>query len=69
MELDHTDHRYRNANGEIARIYGKMDIGTLRLTYGQSFGHGLDPNLRLKDALDQLDETSLEDLMGDVVMK
>ncbi len=69
MERDHSDHQYRNANDEIARIYGKMDIGTLRLTYGQSFGRGLNPNLRLMDALGQLDETSLESLIADVIKK
>ncbi|OIQ75680.1 hypothetical protein GALL_426530 [mine drainage metagenome] len=69
MERDHSGHRYHDRNDQIARIYGKMDIGTLRLTYGQSFGSGLDPNLRLMDALDQLDDMSLESLIGDVVKK
>ena len=60
MERDRSDNRCPNRTDDIARIYGKMDIGTLRLTYGQSFGRGLDPNLRLMHAPNQLDETSLE---------
>ena len=69
MERDRSGNRYRNRIDDIVRIYGGMDIGTLRLTYGQSFGGGLDPGLRLMDGLNQLDETSVESLIRDLAKK
>jgi hypothetical protein len=61
------DHRHRDRNGQISRKHGNTLIRTLRETYGPSFAPNCDPNAKLSDCLDQIDEPSLSKLVRDTV--
>ena len=57
--------RHRDKNGRIARKHGNTLIRTLRETYGPGFAPHCDPNAKLSDCLDQIDEESLSQLVHD----
>jgi hypothetical protein len=67
MQQPGLDNRHRHKNGQISRKHGNTLIRTLRETYGPSFAPNCDPNAKLGDCLDQIDEPSLSRLVHDTV--
>ena len=59
------DNRHRNRDGEISHKHGSTRIRTLRKIYGQSFAAGLGDDRTLREALDELDDRSLHQLVHD----
>jgi hypothetical protein len=59
------DHRHRDKNGEISRKHGDTLISTLRKIYGQTFAASHPGDAKLSDVLEQLNETSLSQLVRD----
>jgi hypothetical protein len=59
------ENRHRDKNGEISRKHGNTLIRTLRETYGPGFAPDCDPNAKLSDCLQQIDEKSLSQLVHD----
>jgi hypothetical protein len=57
--------RHRDKNGTIARKHGNTLIRTLRETYGPGFAPGCDPDAKLSNCLQMLDENSLSQLVHD----
>jgi hypothetical protein len=53
------DRRYRNKNGRLARKFGNIYIGTLRVKYGVGFAPNQGSERKLIDVLHQLDLQSL----------
>ena len=65
MQQPGLDNRHRDKNGEISRKHGNTLIRTLRETYERGFAPECDPNAKLRDCLDQIDEKSLSQLVHD----
>ena len=65
MQQPGLDNRHRDKNGEISRKHGNTLIRTLRQIYGASFAPNCDPDAKLSDCLDQIDEPSLSHLVRD----
>ena len=55
--------RHCDADGEISRKHGTRTIGSLRSTYGEGFAPGLHGNTKLSTALQDLDRSSLNQLV------
>jgi hypothetical protein len=55
--------RRRDKEGTIAKKHGNTLIRTLRQTYGPGFAPDCDPDAKLSDCLDSLDEQSLSQLV------
>jgi hypothetical protein len=67
MQQPGLDNRHRDKNGQISRKHGNTLIRTLRETYGPGFAPNCNPNAKLSDCLDQIDEASLSKLVHDSV--
>ena len=65
MKQPGLDGRHRDKNGQISQKHGNTEVKTLRKIYGASFAPNQEPNAKLKDVLDQLDEPSLSKLHKD----
>ena len=59
MKQPGLDGRHRDKNGQISQKHGNTKVKTLRKIYCASFAPNQEPNAKLKDVLDQLDEPSL----------
>ena len=59
------DHRHRDKNGEISKKHGNTLVRTLRKIYGSTFAAGQPDSAKLSDILEQLNETSLSQLVHD----
>jgi hypothetical protein len=67
MQQPGLDNRHRDKDGRISKKHGNTQIRTLRQTYGANFAPHCDPNAKLADCLDQIDEESLSRLVRDTV--
>ncbi len=65
MEQPGLHQRHRDRNGEISRKHGNTLISTLRKAYGPGFAKGFADRDTLADALETLDEHSLNQLVHD----
>lgn len=59
------DHRHRDKNGAISLKHGNTLIRTLRKVYGKNFAASHPDDAKLSDVLEQLNETSLSQLVRD----
>jgi hypothetical protein len=59
------DNRHRDKNGEISKKHGDTLVSTLRKIYGSTFAAGQPATAKLSDVLEQLNETSLSQLVHD----
>ena len=57
--------RHRDMNGEISKKHGNTLVRTLRKIYGTTFAAGHPETAKLSDVLDNLNETSLSQLIHD----
>jgi hypothetical protein len=60
------DTRHRDKNGRISRKHGNTLLSTLRKHYGVAFATGSDDDEKLGDALHEIDELSLSQLISDL---
>jgi len=65
MEQPGLDRRHRDKNGEISKKHGNTLIRTLRKIYGTTFAAGQLETAKLSDVLQQLNDTSLGQLIHD----
>ena len=65
MEQPGLDQRHRDKNGEISKKHGNTLVRTLRKIYGTTFAAGQPENAKLSDVLQQLNDTSLGQLIHD----
>ena len=65
MQQPGLDNRHRDKNGEISRKHGNTLIRTLRQMYGPGFAPNCDPDAKLSDCLEKIDEPSLSHLVRD----
>jgi hypothetical protein len=65
MEQPGLDQRHRDKNGEIGKKHGNTLVGTLRKVYGATFAAGQPETAKLSDVLQDLNETSLGQLVHD----
>ena len=59
------DQRHRDKNGEISKKHGNTLVRTLRKIYGTTFAAGQPDTAKLSDVLQQLNDTSLGQLIHD----
>jgi len=59
------DNRHRDKNGEISKKHGNTLVSTLRKVYGPTFAAGQPSSAKLSDVMEQLNETSLSQLVHD----
>jgi hypothetical protein len=59
------DQRHRDKNGEISKKHGNTLVRTLRKIYGTTFAAGQPETAKLSDVLQQLNDTSLGQLIHD----
>jgi hypothetical protein len=59
------DQRHRDKNGEISKKHGNTLVRTLRKIYGTTFAAGQPETAMLSDVLQQLNDTSLGQLIHD----
>ncbi|MBV9840034.1 MAG: hypothetical protein JOY99_00620 [Sphingomonadaceae bacterium] len=59
------DNRHRDKDGEISRKHGNTLIGTLRKIYGYGFAARFPATTKLSDALADMDDRSLHQLVHD----
>ena len=59
------DDRHRDKNGEISKKHGNTLVRTLRKIYGTTFAAGQPETAKLSDVLQQLNDTSLGQLIHD----
>jgi hypothetical protein len=57
--------RRADVEAAFSRVSRDVDVGTLRKTYGDEFGRGLEASVRLVDVLRSLDKNSLSQLVHD----
>jgi hypothetical protein len=65
MEQPGLDQRHRDKNGEIGKKHGNTLVRTLRKIYGTTFAAGQPETAKLSDVLQQLNDTSLGQLIHD----
>jgi hypothetical protein len=65
MEQPGLDQRHRDKNGEISKKHGNTLVRTLRKIYGMTFAAGQPETAKLSDVLQQLNDTSLGQLIHD----
>jgi hypothetical protein len=65
MEQPGLDRRHRDKNGEIGKKHGNTLVRTLRKIYGTTFAAGQPETAKLSDVLQQLNDTSLGQLIHD----
>jgi hypothetical protein len=65
MEQPGLDRRHRDKNGELSKKHGNTLIRTLRKIYGTTFAAGQLETAKLSDVLQQLNDTSLGQLIHD----
>jgi hypothetical protein len=65
MEQPGLDQRHRDKNGEISKKHGNTLVRTLRKIYGTTFAAGQPETAKLSDVLQQLNDTSLGQLIHD----
>ena len=65
METPGLDQRHRDKNGEISKKHGNTLVRTLRKIYGTTFAAGQPETAKLSDVLQQLNDTSLGQLIHD----
>ena len=65
MQQPGLHNRHRDKDGTISRKHGNTLIRTLRQIYGPGFAPHCDPNSKLSDCLDRIDEESLSQLVHD----
>ena len=65
MEQPGLDQRHRDKNGEISKKHGNTLVRTLRKIYGTTFAAGQPETAKLSDVLQQLNDTSLRQLIHD----
>ena len=65
MEQPGLDRRHCDKNGEISKKHGNTLIRTLRKIYGTTFAAGQLETAKLSDVLQQLNDTSLGQLIHD----
>jgi hypothetical protein len=65
MEQPGLDRRHRDKNGEISKKHGNTLVRTLRKIYGTTFAAGQLETAKLSDVLQQLNDTSLGQLIHD----
>jgi hypothetical protein len=65
MEQPGLDRRHRDKNGEISKKHGNTLVRTLRKIYGTTFAAGQPESAKLSDVLQQLNDTSLGQLIHD----
>jgi len=63
MQGNSAHDRRRDKDGPIAKQHGDTLIRTLRQTYGPGFAPDCDPDAKLSDCLETLDEPSLSQLV------
>ena len=59
------DQRHRDKNGVISKKHGNTLVRTLRKIYGTTFAAGQPETAKLSDVLQQLNDTSLGQLIHD----
>jgi hypothetical protein len=59
------DGRHRDLNGEISKKHGNTLVRTLRKIYGSTFAAGHAETAKLSDVLENLNQTSLSQLIHD----
>ena len=59
------DQRHRDKNGEISKKHRNTLVRTLRKIYGTTFAAGQPETAKLSDVLQQLNDTSLGQLIHD----
>jgi hypothetical protein len=59
------DNRHRDKNGEISKKHGNTLVSTLRKIYGSTFAAGHPETAKLSDVIEQLNETSLSQIVHD----
>jgi hypothetical protein len=65
MEQPGLDRRHRDKDGEIGKKHGNTLVRTLRKIYGTTFAAGQPETAKLSDVLQQLNDTSLGQLIHD----
>ena len=65
MKTKELDGRYRDKDGAIGTKHGNTLVGTLRKIYGKGFAAGYPDSTTLSEVLQQLNETSLNQLRRD----
>ncbi|HZE52733.1 MAG TPA: hypothetical protein VE111_05590 [Bradyrhizobium sp.] len=65
MEQPGLDQRHRDKNGEISKKHSNTLVRTLRKIYGTTFAAGQPETAKLSDVLQQLNDTSLGQLIHD----
>ncbi|MGB7466456.1 MAG: hypothetical protein WBW14_26445 [Candidatus Acidiferrum sp.] len=65
MEQPGLDQRHRDKNGVISKKHGNTLVRTLRKIYGTTFAAGQPETAKLSDVLQQLNDTSLGQLIHD----
>jgi hypothetical protein len=65
MEQPGLEQRHRDKNGEISKKHGNTLVRTLRKVYGTTFAAGQTETAKLSDVLQQLNDTSLGQLVHD----
>jgi hypothetical protein len=65
MEQRGLDQRHRDKNGEIGKKRGNTLVRTLRKIYGTTFAAGQPETAKLSDVLQDLNDTSLSQIVHD----
>jgi hypothetical protein len=65
MKQPGLDHRHRDKDGEISKKHGNTLVQTLRKIYGNTFAAGQPETAKLSDVLQNLNDTSLGQLIHD----
>ena len=65
MKQEGSTNRHRDKSGEICKKHGNTLVSTLRGVYGAGFAAGQPPTATLSDVLENLNETSLGQLVHD----
>jgi hypothetical protein len=65
MKQPGLDNRHRDKNGEISKKHGNTSVQTLRKIFGNTFAAGQPETAKLSDVLQNLNDTSLGQLIHD----
>jgi len=65
MEQPGLDQRHRDKTSEISKKHGNTLVRTLRKIYGTTFAAGQPETAKLSDVIQQLNDTSLGQLIHD----